>query len=81
MFSPSGTRGFGALESRLRSSPPARFHLSRRAATRSKEGAFYVIDLSPSDLMQNFDETGRVRSDFCKFVDFEDHETALLQRV
>lgn len=63
---------FGALESEAKQLFPSygAFNLKSAGRNQIKEGAFYVIDLYPSDLMQNFDENGRVRSDFCKFVDF-----------
>ena len=63
---------FGALESEAKQLFPSygAFNLKSAGRNQIKEGAFYVIDLYPSDLMPNFDENGRVRSDFCKFVDF-----------
>lgn len=63
---------FGALESEAKQLFPSygAFNLKSAGRNQIKEGAFYVIDLKPSELMPNFDENGRVRSDFCKFVDF-----------
>ncbi len=63
---------FGAIESEAKQLFPSygAFNLKSAGRNQIKEGAFYVIDLKPSELMPNFDENGRVRSDFCKFVDF-----------
>ena len=53
---------FGALESEAKQLFPSygAFNLKSAGRNQIKEGAFYVIDLYPSDLMQNFDENGRV---------------------
>lgn len=63
---------FGTLEAEAKRLFPTygAFNLKSASRTQLKEGAFYVIDLMPSEVMPNYDENGIERADFHKCVDF-----------